>query len=140
MKIIPLALTSALALAAVSTVSAQTRIAPEALTKHWILTNTSLSADAPNAGENLDKPGCVAVTYTIGSDGKPMNIQVAKVVPKSGLGDVAKSMVANFQYAPSLTNKNGDPVATYIAVPFNAPDDAAKQQLTVPCKLPGYGN
>jgi hypothetical protein len=46
--------------------------------------------DAPNSGLNLDKPGCAAVTYTVGSDGVPMNVQVAKVVPNSDLGPAAQ--------------------------------------------------
>ena len=56
---------------------------------YWILLNTSVQADAPNSGMNLDKPGCAAVTYTIGSDGVPINAQVVKVEPRSDLGTVA---------------------------------------------------
>ncbi|MHB1059017.1 MAG: energy transducer TonB [Rhodanobacter sp.] len=110
------------------------------LYRYWILLNTQVKMDVPNTGLNLDKPGCAAVTYTVGSDGVPMNVQVVKVVPKSDLGPVARSAVSNFRYGPSLGNRISEPVATYYIVPFNAPEDPAqRQQLLDACKLPGYG-
>lgn len=133
---------AALLLACVAPAFAQSRkVTQEDLHHYWILLNTSVQMDAPNSGLNLDKPGCVAVTYTIGSDGVPMQVQVAKVVPRSDLGTVARSAVSNFRYGPSLTNRNSTPVSTYYVVPFNAPADKAGQQaLTEACKLPGYGH
>lgn len=117
------------------------RVPPEQLSSDWILLNQgSISVDVPNSGVNLYKPGCVSVTYTIGTDGVPMNLQVAKVMPPSDLGKAAVSAVSKFRYGPSLTNKNENPVATYYIVPFNGPDDKTQQQaLMAPCKLPGYG-
>jgi outer membrane biosynthesis protein TonB len=116
------------------------RVAPDQLPNDWILLNQgSISVDVPNSGVNLYKPGCVAVTYSIGSDGVPINLQVAKVVPASDLGKAAISAVSKFRYGPSLTNKNENPVSTYYVVPFNSPDDKAQQAaLMAPCKLPGY--
>ena len=132
----------ALTLGFVSPLLAQmTRIDPQNLFRYWILLNTKVQMDAPNSGLNLDKPGCVAVTYTVGSDGVPLDVQVAKVVPKSDLGSMARSAVANFRYGPSLDNKDHQPVATYYIVPFNASKDPVEQkQLMAPCKLPGYVN
>jgi len=119
------------------------KVAPEQLSNDWILINNrnqGISVDVPNSGVNLYKPGCVAVTYDIGSDGIPMHIQVAKVSPPSDLGKAAVSAVSKFRYGPSLTNKHEDPVSTYYIVPFNAPDDKTQQAaLMAPCKLPGYG-
>jgi outer membrane biosynthesis protein TonB len=116
------------------------RVAPEQLPNVWVLLNQgSIDVDVPNSGVNIYKPGCVAVTYTIGADGVPMNLQVAKVVPASDLGKAAISAVSKFRYGPSLTNKNENPVSTYYVVPFNSPDDKAQQAaLMAPCKLPGY--
>jgi hypothetical protein len=116
------------------------RVAPDQLPNDWVLLNQgSISVDVPNSGVNIYKPGCVAVTYTIGADGVPMNLQVAKVMPPSDLGKAAISAVSKFRYGPSLTNKNDNPVATYYIVPFNSPDDKAQQDaLMAPCKLPGY--
>ncbi len=129
-----------LSLGVVAPLMAQARkIDQQDLYRYWILINTQVKMDVPNTGVNLDKPGCAAVTYTVGSDGVPMNVQVAKVEPKSDLGSVARSAVSNFRYGPSLTNRIGEPVATYYVVPFNAPQDpAARQQLMDACKLPGY--
>jgi Gram-negative bacterial TonB protein C-terminal len=130
-----------LALGFVAPLLAQTRkVDQQELYRYWILLNTSIKMDAPNSGLNLDKPGCAAVTYTVGSDGVPMDVQLVKLAPKSDLGPAAISAVSNFRYGPSLTNRIGAPVATYYVVPFNAPDDKAqRQQLLDACKLPGYG-
>ncbi|MBN8923531.1 MAG: energy transducer TonB [Rhodanobacter sp. 68-29] len=130
------------ALACATPVLAQAnRIDPQNLYHYWILLNTKVNTDLPNTGLNLTKPGCAAVTYTIGSDGVPMHVQLAKLEPKSDLGQTAVTAVKNFRYGPSLTNKIGQPIATYYIVPFNSPDDpAAKQQLIDTCKLPGYGS
>lgn len=115
------------------------RVAPEQLRDYWILLNTKVDADVPNTGRNLDQPGCAAVSYVIGSDGVPRNIQIRKVVPDGDLGKIAASAVSNFRYGPSLNNRSAAPVATYYVVPFNSPDDKAQQQrLMAPCRIPGY--
>lgn len=114
-------------------------VGPEHIQSYWIMLNTKVDADVPNSGANMDKPGCVAVTYMIGSDGVPQNINVAKVVPQSDLGAVARSVASNFRYGPALSNKTHEPVNTYFIVPFNLPADAAQRQsITDACKLPGY--
>jgi hypothetical protein len=133
----------AVGLASMAPALAQTqrKLDQEHLAGHWILLNTAISADVPNSGRNMDKPGCVAVSYSIGSDGLPRNITVRKVMPPSDLGPVAASAVGSFRYGPSLSNRNGDPVDTYYIVPFNLPaDPAARKQLVDACKLPGYGD
>ncbi|MGH8157624.1 MAG: energy transducer TonB [Rhodanobacter sp.] len=131
----------ALTLSVAAPVFAQAhKVDQQNLYRYWLLLNTKVQMDAPNSGLNLEKPGCAAVTYTVGSDGVPMDVQVARVVPKSDLGPMARSAVANFRYGPSLSNHHSDPVATYYIVPFNAPTDPAqRQQLLDACKLPGYG-
>jgi Gram-negative bacterial tonB protein. len=135
------ALLPALALVFVAPVAAQSlKVDQKDLYRYWILLNTNVQMDAPNSGLNLFKPGCAAVTYTVGSDGVPLDVQVVKIVPKSDLGPMARSAVSHFRYGPSLTNRIGEPVATYYVVPFNAPKDPAqRQQLLDACKLPGYG-
>jgi hypothetical protein len=119
------------------------KVAPDQLYHDWILINhrqEGLSVDMPNSGVNIYKPGCVAVAFEIGNDGKPMDLKVVKMNPPSDLGKAAISAVSQFEYGPSLTNKYHDPVATYYIVPFNAPDDKAQQEaLMAPCKLQGYG-
>lgn len=135
-----LLLTFGLALAAPVLAQQSRKIDHQNLFHYWILLNTSVQADAPNSGLNLDKPGCAAVTYTIGSDGVPFDVQVVKVEPKSDLGSVARSAVSNFRYGPSLTNAIHQPVSTVYIVSFNSPQDPAqKQKLDDACKVPGYG-
>ena len=131
----------ALALGFVAPVLAQSRkVDQQNLYRYWILLNTSIKMDSPNSGLNLDKPGCAAVTYTVGSDGVPMNVQLVKLAPKSDLGPAALSAVSNFRYGPALSNHIGEPVDTYFIVPFYAPEDKAqRQQLLDACKLPDYG-
>jgi hypothetical protein len=131
----------ALALGCAAPALAQPRqVDQENLYRYWILLNTSVTMSAPNSGLNLEAPGCAAVTYTIGSDGVPRDVTVAKLVPKSDLAMVARSAVSQFRYGPSLTNRVGDPVSTYYVVPFNAPTDPAqRKQLLQACALPGYG-
>jgi hypothetical protein len=115
------------------------RVSPEQLPYTWVLTNSDVSVDVPNSGVNLYKPSCVAVTYSIGSDGVPYNVKMAKMVPPSDLGPAAVSAVSHFRYGPSKINKTDEPVSTYYVVPFNSPDDPTQQAaLMAPCKLPGY--
>lgn len=130
----------ALVLGSASPLMAQTiTVDPSHLRSYWILLNQQVDVDVPNSGRNLDKPGCVAVSYMIGSDGLPHDMKVRKVVPQSDLGQVALSAVKGFKYGPSLTNRAGQPVDTYYVVPFNSPDDpAAQARLMAPCQLPGY--
>lgn len=135
-----LLLVPALACAVSAWAQSSHRIGPQDQYHYWIRLNTKVDTDLPNSGLNLDKPGCAAVTYTIGSDGVPMNVQLVKLVPKSDLGNAAVTAVKNFRYGPSLTNRIGQPIDTYYIVPFNAPDGAdGMQKVMEPCKLAGYG-
>ncbi|MFK2878742.1 energy transducer TonB [Rhodanobacter hydrolyticus] len=135
-----LLLVPALLCAASAWAQSNHRIDPQNLYHYWIRLNTKVDTDLPNSGLNLDKPGCAAVTYTIGSDGVPMNVQLAKLVPRSDLGNAAVTAVKNFRYGPSLTNRIGQPIDTYYVVPFNSPEGAdGMQKVMEPCKLPGYG-
>ncbi len=135
------ALMFAAALGCVAPALAQVRkVDPANVYQYWILLNTSVTMKAPNSGLNISAPGCATVTYTIGSDGVPREVTVARLVPKSDLGMVARSAVSQFRYGPSLTNRVGHPVSTYYVVPFNAPADVAqRKQLLQSCALSGFG-
>ena len=114
-------------------------VGPDHIQSYWIMLNTKVDADIPNSGRNMDKPGCVAVTFMIGTDGVPQNVTVRKVVPVSDLDSVAKSVVTNLRYGPALKNNTHEPVNTYYIVPFNLPADQAQRQAIIDaCKLPGY--
>jgi hypothetical protein len=117
----------------------QVNVSPSERAHYWILTNRTVDAMVPNSGVNLDKPGCAAVSYDIGSDGVTRNIKIRKVVPAGDLGVVAKSVIQGFRYSPSSRNPNQIPVHTYYIVPFNLPaDPAARQRITHACDLPGF--
>lgn len=135
-----LAFSAFVALAAMPVVAQDAqRVSPDRLPSYWTLANTSVDADVPNTGSNLNVPGCTSVTYTIGSDGKTYNAKVAKTVPASDLGPTAVSIVRNFHYRPSGMNRQAQPVSTYYVVQFNMPTDPAERaRLTKACDLPGY--
>ncbi|MDF3982465.1 energy transducer TonB [Luteibacter sp. PPL201] len=115
------------------------RVAPDRLPYYWTLINTVVNADVPNVGKNLDQPGCVAVTYMIGSNGLPQNVVAVKTVPQGDLAQVGVSAVKDFRYAPSGVNRAAEPVNTYYVVGFNLPDDPArKAAIMKQCALPGY--
>ncbi|MBV8158781.1 MAG: energy transducer TonB [Dyella sp.] len=139
-RIQAISLALAMGMAAPLLAQSQARmVGPDHIQSYWIMLNTKVDADIPNSGSNMDKPGCVAVTYMIGSDGVPQNVNVVKVVPQSDLGTVAKSVASNFRYGPALKNGTHEPVNTYFIVPFNLPADAAQRQSIIDaCKLPGY--
>ncbi len=115
------------------------RVNPQRLGSYWILVNQNVDIDVPNSAR-INKPGCAAISYVIGSDGIPRQLKVEKSVPGNDYGKVAMSAVANFRYGPSLSNRDSQPVKTYYVVPFNAPDDSqGQQQVMAPCHLMGYG-
>jgi len=143
LRSLSLAAATALAFAAAPVLaqSQARKVGPDQLPSYWILLNFgSVQADVPNSGQNLDKPGCVAVSYLIGSDGKPQEAAIAKVMPQSDLGSAALSVVKRFEYGPSLNNGNKkEPVSTYYVVGFNLPGDKAEaKKVTDACRLPGY--
>jgi len=132
---------AAVLLLAAGPVAAQNarRVPPDRLPSYWTLTNTSVSADVPNTGFNLNQPTCVAVTYLIGSNGLPQNVVAAKTVPQGDLAQVGVSAVKDFRYAPSGVNRSAEPVSTYYVVGFNLPEDPArKAAIMKQCALPGY--
>ena len=134
------AIAAVLVLAA-GTAAAQTlrRVSPDRLTGYWYLTNKSLDVDVPNTGKNLNQPGCAAVSYMIGSDGRTQNPQIEKVVPDGDLGQVGVSIVKQLVYVKGSQNGTAVPVQTYYVAGFNLPDDpAAKKKVLDQCKLPGY--
>lgn len=134
-----LALPLALALVCTPTFAQSHRIGPSEINNDWILLNQKVDVDVPNGGRNLDKTGCAAVSFTIGSDGLPRELKVEKMVPVGDFGQIAQSAVSRFRYGPSLTNRERAPTSTYYVVPFNAPSDPAGQQkVMASCQLAGY--
>ena len=117
-------------------------VPPDEVGNYWIMTKSEVDGMVPNSGRNLDKPGCAAVSYMIGSDGIPRGMKARKVVPSnSDFGPIAVSLVRNFRYAPTDDNSNDQPINTYYIVRFNMPKDPAqKKALLARCALPGYSH
>ncbi len=115
-------------------------VPPDDVGNYWIMTKSEVDGTVPNSGRNLDKPGCAAVSYMIGSDGIPRGTKARKVVPaNSDFGPIAVSLVRNFRYSPTDDNNNDLPISTYYIVRFNMPKDPAqKKALLARCALPGY--
>jgi len=129
------------------------RVAPEHIAHYWLQTGTHLDVNLPYTGVNLSKPGCVAVSFVIGSNGQPLDVRAVRVVPPSDLGQAAVSMIQSMRFAPAPGNAVQQPIATYLMVPFNLPDlkagmDATQRRQVMalreahlrPCVLPGYGS
>lgn len=138
-KVLPAVAVLAAALSAAPAMARPIRVGPNDLASYWRLSTTELEADVPNFGKNMSKPTCVAVAYTIGSDGNTRDLKVLKMKPRGDLYKVALSVVKHFQYVPGPSNHADRPVRTYYVVPFNLPaDKAARQKITHACDLPGF--
>ena len=107
-----------------STVPPRT-VAAEKLPNYWVLDSTSIQADAPNYGKNIEAPGCATVSFVVEKDGSTSTIKVQKVVPEGDLGKVAASAAASMKFTPSVSNAGRDRVFSWLIFPFNLPADAA---------------
>lgn len=111
-------------------------IPSERLANYWIMTNTSVDADIPNSGMNLNVPGCVTVSFVVGKDGRTSQIKVQKVAPPSDLGKVAASVAASLEFQPTGLNAGRDPVFSWLIFPFNLPPDPdARKQIMRDCAV-----
>lgn len=104
------------------------RVIPsEQLANYWVMTNTSVDADVPNFGRNMNQPGCAAVSFVIEKNGSTSTIKVQRVVPDGDLGKVAKSVAANLHFEATAVNAGKDRVFSWLIFPFNLPADKAGQ-------------
>ena len=127
------------------------RVPPEHIDHYWVVDVSHVDVNLPYTGTNINKPGCVAVSFIIGGNGKPMDVRAARIVPLSDLGPAAVSMIESYRYRPAAANTAQLPIASYLIVPFNLPQaqaDAApaarariraeRKHYLQPCVLPGY--
>jgi hypothetical protein len=100
------------------------RVIPsEQLAKYWVMSNTSVAADVPNFGRNVNEPGCAAVSFVIEKNGTTSNIKVQRVVPEGDLGKIAKSVASNLHFEATLLNAGKDRFFSWLIFPFNLPAD-----------------
>lgn len=122
-------------------------VMPENLSKHWVLSDRSITADVPNTGHGLNDPTCAAVSYVIEKNGTTSQVKLQRIVPEGDLGKVAMSVATHLHYKPSDQNVERNPVFTYLIVPFNLPEataliagdkarvDTEREQIVAACRL-----
>ena len=111
-------------------------IASEQLAKYWVMSNTSVDADVPHFGRNVNDPGCAAVSFVIEKNGTTSNIKVQRVVPEGDLGKIAKSVASNLRFEATLLNAGKDRVFSWLIFPFNLPaDPAARTAIMKQCQI-----
>jgi len=119
---------SAISLAAAQSTMDQTPpkvVASEQLAKYWVMTNTSVDADVPNFGRNMNVPACATVSFVVEKNGTTSTIKVQRVVPDGDLGKVAKSVASGLRFDATALNAGKDRVFSWLIFPFNLPQDAA---------------
>jgi hypothetical protein len=111
-------------------------IASEQLAKYWVMTSTSVNADVPNFGRNMNQPGCAAVSFVIEKNGTTSTIKVQRVVPEGDLGKVAKSVAAGLHFEATALNAGKDRVFSWLIFPFNLPSEpATRTQVMNQCLI-----
>lgn len=111
-------------------------IASEQLDKYWVMTNTSVDADVPNYGRNMNQPGCATVSFVVEKNGTTSTIKVQRVVPEGDLGKVAKSVAAGLRFSATAHNAGKDRVFSWLIFPFNLPaDPAARTAVMKQCQI-----
>ena len=111
-------------------------IASEQLEKYWVMTSTSVDADVPNFGRNVNQPGCAAVSFVIEKNGTTSTIKVQRVVPEGDLGKIAKSVATGLHFEATAHNAGKDRVFSWLIFPFNLPaDPAARTAVMKQCVI-----
>ncbi len=137
--------TAAMALASCTSVWAQSTLPPrvvhaEKLAGYWVMNASSVQANVPNAGKNLDQPGCATVSFVVEKDGSTSTVKVQKVAPQGDLGQVAASAAASVKFVPTLSNSGRDRVFSWLIFPFNLPaDPAARTAVMQRCAVDKLG-
>jgi outer membrane biosynthesis protein TonB len=93
----------------------------------WVLNSSSISADAPNYGKNVEQPGCATVSFVVEKDGSTSTVKVQKVAPEGDLGKIAASAATSMKFEPTVSNSGRDRVFSWLIFPFNLPSDPAQR-------------
>jgi hypothetical protein len=109
-------------------------IQTDQLSKYWSMSNTTVDAEVPNYGRNMNQPGCATVSFVIEKNGTTSNVKVQRVVPEGDLGKVAKSVAASLRFEATALNAGKDRVFSWLIFPFNLPaDPAARTEVMKQC-------
>ena len=110
------------------------------LASYWVVNPSSIQADAPNYGRNIEQPGCATVSFFIEKDGSTSTIKVQKVAPEGDLGKVAASAAKSMRFEPTVSNAGRDRVFSWLIFPFNLPSDpAARTAVMQRCAVDKLG-
>lgn len=93
----------------------------ERLANYWTMINSSVQADVPNYGKNLQQPGCATVSFVVEKNGNTSNAKVQRVVPEGDLATVALSVVSTLHFEPTPFNADRRRVFSWLIFPFNLP-------------------
>jgi hypothetical protein len=111
-------------------------IPSEELDKYWVMMATSVNADVPNYGRNMNQPGCATVSFVVEKNGTTSTIKVQRVVPEGDLGKVAKSVAAGLRFEATALNAGKGRVFSWLIFPFNLPaDPAARTAVMKQCQI-----
>lgn len=102
-------------------------VSSEKLATYWTMLSSSVGADVPNNGQNMQQPGCATVSFVVESNGTTSNIKVQRVVPEGDLGKVAASVAQGLRFGASAFNAGKQRVFSWLIFPFNLPADHAAQ-------------
>ncbi|MEP7097768.1 MAG: energy transducer TonB [Dokdonella sp.] len=112
----------------------------EKLASYWTMINSSVQADVPNYGKNLQQPGCATVSFVVEKDGNTSTAKVQRVVPEGDLTKVALSVVANLHFEPTVFNAGRERVFSWLIFPFNLPKDpSARTAVMQKCLVEHLG-
>ena len=115
-------------------------IAPDKLAGYWMMNSSSIEAEAPNYGRNIQQPGCAAVSFVVEKDGSTSTVKLQRVVPEGDLGKVAVSAASSMKFEPTVTNAGRDRVFSWLIFPFNLPaDPAARTAVMQKCAIDKLG-
>jgi hypothetical protein len=109
-------------------------IQTDQLSKYWSMSNTTVDAEVPNYGRNMNQPGCATVSFVIEKNGTTSNVKVQRVVPEGDLGKVAKSVATSLRFEATALNAGKDRVFSWLIFPFNLPaEPAARTEVMKQC-------
>ena len=99
-----------------ASVGAAREVASDDLPNYWTVVTPTVSMPAGLLGSSKPMATHVVVAYTIDSDGKVRDAEVASFSPEGGSPGWAVTMVRKNRFAPGPKNPGGEPVRTTTVV------------------------
>lgn len=109
----------------------------EQLDEYWIM-NRPINAAIPDAGRDVQTPGCASVSFIIDNHGHTRRIKLQRLAPEGEpiLGEVAVAIAEAMTFVPTGSNAARSEVFSWLVFPFNMPDDEVQRaQLVDECSV-----